>query len=374
MNPFQIDKLADPKDFGGRTDELKRLKDLIINKANVMMYGDRRYGKTSLIKHCFHSLPTNVLPVYLDIYDITDKYDFARKLYEAVGKATPNSLRKQTGKLLDYISRLKGVSMSPSRSGESFALKPHFESKDFDQLLASAMELIEQYCKHSKCTHAVIAIDEFQQVADLKDIKIDAKLREISQSSEYVSFIFSGSRKSILRDLLSKPKQPWYQMTTPMSIKGIDVGILKKHCQKKLGGKFEAQAFEYIYNTFRGQTRLILSACARLYGNNIKSPKYTQCERIVKQMVEEHRDEFTEKFLLFAAGYKKALKAVAMSPEGGIYEQQNLDNLNTSKQSLLRSISALEKQDILQKVSEGHYQFHNILFGIWMISEQRNHV
>lgn len=371
MNPFQIDKLAKKDDFCGRLDEKKKLIELVSSKANVLMYGDRRYGKTSLIKHCFKELPKNILPIYFDIYDITDKYEFARKLYEAVGEATPSSLRKQTGKLIDYLSRLKGVTVSPSRSGESFALKPHFESKDFDQLLSSAMQLIEQYCKHSKCTHAVIAIDEFQQIADLKGAKIDAKLREISQSSEYVSFVFSGSRKSVLRDLLNKPKQPWYQMTTPMSIKGLDIHLFKKYCQKKLDGKFEAQAFEYLYAIFRGQTRLVLSACARLYGNDIKSPSYWQCEDIVRFMVQENRDEFTEKFLLFAAGYKKALKAVAMSPDGGIYEQENLDILNTTKQSLSRSITVLEKQDILQKAGEGHYLFHNILFGIWMASEQK---
>ena len=51
MNPFRIDKIVPPDDFCGRADEISRLSTLIEGKANVIIFGDRRYGKTSLIQN-----------------------------------------------------------------------------------------------------------------------------------------------------------------------------------------------------------------------------------------------------------------------------------------------------------------------------------
>lgn len=370
MNPFRIDKIVSPNDFCGRVDEINRLSTLIEGKANVIIYGDRRYGKTSLIQKVFADMPHTILPIYLDIYSAVDEMDFASLLYKAVEEATPTSLRKQSGKLMKLFTSINGVSFSPTKSGESFVMKPSFQTQDFKQLLASAFDLIDQYCQFSKCTHAVIAFDEFQQVADIKHVKIDAMLRAISQSNPNVSFIFSGSKKSMLKSLLSAPKQPWYGMTTPISVEGIDPALLQAYCEEKLDGKFGDYAFTWLYETLRGQTRLILQTCFDFYANEVFSPSMDDAIDAINRMVNEHKADFTEKFLMFRGQQKKGLRAIASAVEGKVYAQENLDKHNVTKQRLNQAISSLMKSDEIQKLDEGTYQFNNVLFGLWMIKEQ----
>lgn len=371
MNPFRFDKLVTPEEFCGREREIERLTSLISNKANVILYGDRRYGKTSLIHKVFADLPDTILPIYVDIYSAVDEMDFAKLLYDAVEKATPNSLRKQTGKLLEMMSHLEGVSFSPSRSGESFVLKPSFKTQDFSQLLESAFKLIDQYCKHSECTHAVIAFDEFQQIADIKKVKIDAMLRSISQSNDHVCFVFSGSKKSLLRELLSAPRQPWHGMTTPIALEGIEPELLRAYCEQKMGGSFDDHAFTWLYETLRGQTRLILQMCFDLLANNITSPSTDDVMNVVDMMLNAHNADFKEKFLMYSGTHKKALRAIASAPDGNLYDKENLlrHNIN-KKQGLNQTIQALMKADEIQKVGDGHYQFTNVLFGLWLVREQ----
>jgi AAA+ ATPase superfamily predicted ATPase len=371
MNPFKLDKLVEPEDFCGRVKEVARLKTLIEGKANVIIYGDRRYGKTSLIKKVFNDLPKTVLPIYLDIYEIVDEMDFASLLYKAVEDATPTTLRKQTGKLMNVLSRIEGVSFSPAKSGESFTMKPTFHTQDFKQLLESAFKLIDQYCEQSKSTHAVIAFDEFQQVADIKNVRIDAMLRAISQSNPNVSFVFSGSKKSMLKSLLNAPKQPWHGMMTPISVEGIDVEILKGYCEQKLGGQFDEYAFTWLYEKFRGQTRLILQVCFDFYAEGLLNPTVEDVERSIGRLLDEHKADFTEKFLMFRGQQKKGLRAIASAVGGKVYSQENLDRHYVTKQRLNQAISSLQKSDEIQKLDEGTYQFTNVLFGLWLIKEQK---
>ncbi|RKF19836.1 ATP-binding protein [Alginatibacterium sediminis] len=366
MNPFSFDKVSDTDQFCGRSEELARLVDLMSNQANVMLYGDRRYGKTSLILKAFAEAPSSILPIYVDLYSIVDEMDFARELYVAVEKATPSTLRSQTSKLLDILSRVKGVEFQPTRSGDSFAFKPSIEIKDFDKLLTSAIGLIEDYCQHSHCSHAVIAFDEFQQIKGIKKIKIDAKLRTISQSNRKLSFIFSGSKKSILRNLLNKESQPWHGMTTPMSIKGVEISAIKAFCEDKLSTHFQEQAFESLYHSVRGQTRLLLQCCYRFYAEQTVKPSKEDCERVLANLVTAYDDEFRDKFISYPPRLKKALKAIAYANGESVFSQLNLDRVNLTKQALNQSITALERLDDVSKVDTGSYQINNILFSLWL--------
>jgi len=55
-NPFIFGKVVTGKYFTNRTEELRELKQDIKNHTNIILYGPRRYGKTSLIFNLFESL------------------------------------------------------------------------------------------------------------------------------------------------------------------------------------------------------------------------------------------------------------------------------------------------------------------------------
>lgn len=366
MNPFNYDKLVSLEEFCGREDELKKVANIVKGKNNVLMYGDRRYGKTSLIKKTFSLLPNDIFSVYIDLYDIVDEMDFAQSLYNAVIDAMPFSLEDKFLKFGDIFKRLNGVSLTPTKSFEGVSLKPDIRGRDFDELLESAFEGLTRLCEKNKYSHVVLALDEFQQIKEVTNIKIDAKLRKIAQRNPNVCFIFSGSKRNMLRALVSSQNSPFYGMTTPIVIKGINSPDIQTYCEKKLEARFVNNSFAYLYDEVRGQTRLLLQLCYRLYSDQINHITVEAAEHVLSGLIEDYDDEFRERFMRFPNGQKKVFKGIVLSKGNKLFSNKVLKGINASKQSLNQAVSALEKQDEITKTGEGCYQINDVLFQLWL--------
>ena len=366
MNPFNFDKIASEADFCGREVELARLMDLCVSKNNVALYGERRYGKTTLIHYLFeHVLPKHVLPIYVDIYNMVDEYDVALALYNAVIDALPFSLEQKLKQLPSLFQRVR-VSAAPSRSGESITFRPELSDRSFDELVEDAINALSLVCQKHSLSHAVIAIDEFQQVANIKSVKIDAVLRKLSQQNAHVSFIFSGSKKNLLRNLLSHKNAPWFGMTTPIVLTGIDENALYAHCNNKLNGIITREAFASLYQQTKGQTRLILQVCARAYAERVDTVDMETVSRLLELVVVDYDDEFRAWFMGLPARQKNAITAVALNEkDGGIYAKPILSELRITKQTLQKALDALVASDDIVKIGEGHYQFSVVMMGLW---------
>jgi len=80
-SPFPYDKISTPKDFFGRKEELKKLEQIVKYSNNMLIHSKRRMGKSSLIKDFFELNSNKYLCIYVDIFDITSKEDFALALF-----------------------------------------------------------------------------------------------------------------------------------------------------------------------------------------------------------------------------------------------------------------------------------------------------
>ena len=67
----------------------------------------------------------------------------------------------------------------------------------------------------------VIAVDEFQQIANYPENNVEALLRTNIQKLQNVSFIFSGSDKRLLTSIFTDAKRPFYQSTELMHLEEI---------------------------------------------------------------------------------------------------------------------------------------------------------
>ena len=76
-SPFPYDKLPDSTQFFGRSNEILQLSNTVKYSNNLLLYSKRRMGKSSLIKNFFAKNSDEYLCVYVDIFDITTKEDFA---------------------------------------------------------------------------------------------------------------------------------------------------------------------------------------------------------------------------------------------------------------------------------------------------------
>ncbi|TCS43156.1 AAA family ATPase [Reinekea marinisedimentorum] len=361
-NPFQYEKLPTADNFCGREVESERLHNLILDSKNVVLFGDRRYGKTSLIEHVFRGLPKTVLHAFADLFACTDSTEVAQALYKAVYDALPFDLDSKLKEISGLFKRAT-FEIQTTNSG-SIKARPRLEGRDFEELLNDALSGAERFCEKHGCT-LVIALDEFQQVAEIKDKRIDAILRAYMQRLTYISFIFSGSKKSILSGLFIDKKQPLYGMATSISIGGIELPTLKTFCEERLGQRFDDEVFELLYEQVRGQTKLILQSCYWLYANGweLNAPN---THKVVQQIIEEKDEEFRLLFNGFKAQQKKALKMIGRYGGKNLFKQENLEPFGLTRQGLSQVLVALiGSGDVIKE--DKTYLVADVHFHLWIV-------
>ncbi len=352
-NPFIFENFVTGSSFCGRKKEIKILKQLTKDGNNVLLYSKRRFGKSSLIKELFsrHLPKTQFLTIYVDLFEILDANDFSRLFYKASAEAMKFSIKTASQNLIKYFKKVHfGISLDESGS-PSFS--PTLAGRDFDELIQDTFRGLEQYAK-DKSINIVVAFDEFQQIAEVKDKKIDAIIRKYIQSHRNISYIFSGSKQHILTTLFTSQRKPLFSMATGMELTAIHSDVFFKFANKSLKGRLNQISFDYLVELVAGESKLLQQACYHFY--------YLRCEidhgvvkNVVKKIIQQSDGEYRIIFDSLTKPQKTALKAIALNNGTKLFYKETLGELNTTKQTLLASLKALIKTDMVYKESERYF-------------------
>lgn len=93
--------------FVGRTDIGSRIEQLLLDKRRppLLLYGQRRMGKTSLLNNLGQLLPSAIVPLYVDLQGApASASDYAGLLYN-IARAMIDAAQKQRNLLLPLLSR-----------------------------------------------------------------------------------------------------------------------------------------------------------------------------------------------------------------------------------------------------------------------------
>ena len=78
-NPFAYGKEVSGENFCNRKEEIKELSQDVNNSQNVIIFSQRRFGKTSLIKEVLRRCKAKgVIVVYVDLYSVLTEEDFVQ--------------------------------------------------------------------------------------------------------------------------------------------------------------------------------------------------------------------------------------------------------------------------------------------------------
>jgi len=91
-NPFTPGNPVPPERFIGRREELSRILPRLENMLSVVVVGDARIGKTSLLKYLeqhFKSLPGNYLPIYLSMDSQGSQATFCHAILDKLPEPKP---------------------------------------------------------------------------------------------------------------------------------------------------------------------------------------------------------------------------------------------------------------------------------------------
>ncbi|NVM23854.1 MAG: ATP-binding protein [Desulfobacterales bacterium] len=248
-NPFIVGDVIPPDaPFCERTGERQELEIHIHNARNVVIWGHRRFGKTSLVFRVARD--TDVFRgtlINCAFFGISSPQEVVRRIQRGIWNALTAAQ-----KTLEWFKGLRylrpRVDPDPnSEGGFSIGIEATREG-----LWANALE--EAIGKlHSDLPGPVLVIfDEFQAIAQLKEgPEIEGLLREqIQHRPPQVSYIFIGSQRGMLQAMFSDKHRPFFQQAQAIEIDRL--------------GKDEV--ISYLTNTFADfQGLLIEEQAGRLF-------------------------------------------------------------------------------------------------------------
>ena len=147
-----------------------------------------------------------------DIYASQSIKEFTESLSQAILQQIPE--QKSIGKrFLDLLKGFHPILSYDALTGQPEISFEFTEQKGAEKTLAAIFQFLE-----TQDRRILIAIDEFQQIANYPETNTEALLRSYIQQLKNVRFIFSGSNKHMMNELFNSAKRPFFSSLFPMQV------------------------------------------------------------------------------------------------------------------------------------------------------------
>jgi hypothetical protein len=369
INPFVVSGKIAPEYFCDRQTEAAQLEKALTNQMNVVLTSSRRMGKTSLVDYVFDKpeIQNDYVTVTVDILHTTTFREFILAFGTAVFEnvaSRSEKLRKQ------FVTFLK--SLSASFGYDTILNMPTFDIKLGDlqrpeytlQEIFNYLEAVDRPC--------LVVIDEFQQITRYPEKNVEALLRTHIQKLTNANFVFSGSRRRLMEEMFFSAKRPFYQSAKSLRLEPIQLGIYQNfstHHFQNAGKSLDPEAFQYVYQTFRGVTFYIQRIMKDAFAETGKGEicDMGTVKRLTEAYIDENDSRLREQLSFISEAQKELLYAVHAEREA-----QNITSMAFNKKYRLRSPSSTQsaalkllEHDLITR-NENVYSISDPLMSLWL--------
>lgn len=367
-NPFVTNGYAGPEYFCDRIEETQYITDMLTNENNIALISPRRIGKTELIHHCFNQdeIKEKYHTFIIDIYSTSS----TTELVNMFGKAIIDELRPKGRAVWEqFLTILNSIKSEISFDINGYPVwglgignlhDPEITLNEIFEYLNSA----DKPC--------LVAIDEFQQITNYADNRIEALLRTYIQRCTNAHFIFSGSHRHLMTEIFISPNRPFYQSVLLMNLKPINIDKYKDFATQKFeerGKHLDTTVVDALFTQFEGVTSYIQrimnvlflktnigETCsvemvndAISYNLNMASDSY---ETLLQQIPEKQRNVF---LAIATEGKAQNVNSGAFTKK---YHLQSPSSVNSAIKGLL------DKDLITQQ--DNAYVVYDKFFALWL--------
>lgn len=368
-NPFVLSVIPPDAPFCNRFEELEQLTSYAIDGTNVVLFSPRRFGKTSLVKRVQANLAKQgMLVLYADFFGVTSVDDVAGKIARSVYTFIQRneSLMK---KALRILTTFRPV-FKPAEDG-SFSIsielaRPNLHGID---LLDKTLEDLGVFMEQAGPGKIHIVFDEFQEITELKEKRIESTLRSHIQFQQS-SYFFVGSRRRILLEMFNEKNRPLFQSAQLYELKRLPhddlVGYLVaqfkkggKPCSEKNAQNISSISRQYPYYA----QKLALNVYA-------VSGKVVQAKNITKalEIMIDNETYFYQATLQSLAPRQIALlRALAAEPSKTILSNNYIRKHDLGSIGGVQSaIKKLRQMDLVEVDTDSRYRTVDPIFSIWL--------
>lgn len=368
-NPFIVSKSIPEELFCDRKEETDFLIKQIQNGRNTVIVSPRRMGKTGLIHHLFQqqALGNEYNTFFIDIYSAST----LQEMSYLMGKAIFEKLKTKRAQLWEVF----GQSIKSLRAGlkiDGLTGEPKLElSLGALEQPTTTLEEIFSFLE-SSATPCVVAIDEFQQIAEFPEKRVEALLRGLIQNCSNTSFIFSGSKQHTVNQMFHSKARPFYQSAQTLDLKPI---ALETYCDfatrlfKQYGKMVDNETVAQVYSNYSGTTWYMQMMMNELFSITAANNSGTteMMEQAQQNIIQVQEGTYQMQLNMLSPKQKSLLQAIAREGKvksvtsGSFIKKHSLDS-TSSVQSALKGL--LEKEVVTH--DDGFYHVSDYFFGLWI--------
>ena len=205
MNAFKYGCSVDGENFCPRPELSKAFRTSVASGQNLVIQGERRIGKTSLVKETVASMRGWSM-VYADFMGVRTVTDVCNRLADALARfdSSDTFLRKVFATLL----HLRPVATVDAMTGLPTITVDARASAD-PTSVTTVMNALET---HVRGREVCVVFDEFQDILEIGDgEQVLALMRSRIQFMSRTAFVFLGSARNRMLDIFMSPKSPFYK-------------------------------------------------------------------------------------------------------------------------------------------------------------------
>ena len=215
-NPFRYGAKVTGGSFYDRREIKASMLNVLDGCNNVVLYGPRRYGKSSLVAEMIEELRgKGVACVYLNMMNVASLSDFVMSYSKAVYDQfapTAAALKHIAG----FFKRIRPV-LALGEDGKPEMSFSFDAGKIGVAELREALSLPAKLCPKGQT--AVVVIDEFQEVAELGlRMRFEQIMRSVIEDHANIGYVFLGSKTHLLKRMFASSARPFYRSAQTFSL------------------------------------------------------------------------------------------------------------------------------------------------------------
>lgn len=345
--------IAQKTAFCNRKSELTKLVENLKQSRPTLITAPRRYGKSSLALNAIDQ--SGFAYGQFDFFSAIDEKDIERIILNGVGKLI-SRLEPIPKKALNVASELfsgLSIKLALDKIGVSIEINKHNKRPD-----ANILDILERVEALSKKYNrkVVLYFDEFQRLYEISDnIAIEGILRQIAQSSQYLSFMFLGSNRHLLSKIFNDRNRPFYKLCDRITLERISKKAYEEYILSAATNDKKAidnDALEQIFNLTERHPYYVNLLCSRIW--QLKSITSETVLFAWEDYIAEERSNIGAELDLLSKNQKKLL--ILLARYNGTYTPRSAEFLQKTGMagaSVTQALKFLEQMDYVYVDAEG---------------------
>lgn len=367
-NPFRYGAVVSGESFCGREDAILELTNFITIGQNVVLQGERRIGKTSLVCETVRHLKNRLLQV--NFMEVKSTDEACKRILHALLALERSGSRFD--RLMKSLAHLRPIMSLNPITGE-----PSVSFDSMSQLNPDSItDIIALIGKAHAVKPLVVFFDEFQDILKIENPHIVlVQLRSVIQHQPNVPYLYAGSIRNRMDEIFNHPDSAFFksaliQTVGPLILSDFTAFIETKF---KAGNRsIDPQCLQQIFYIAAEITGDIQQLCEALWsvtdnGDHISETTLSTALNLIFS-----REQKTYEIILtrLSAGYVRMLKALAKLDGKQVASSAFVREAAASNASAVASgLKRMSGQKIVFNDGE-QWRFTNPFFRAWLLDRE----